>query len=81
MESLVCIFRLVGAIVVSAKRPTSSVLDALNITKDINAIEGLSWINFAFSLFLCGIAIADGLLVGSRSAGSGKQNSGNSNNA
>ncbi|EME31488.1 uncharacterized protein Gasu_11660 [Galdieria sulphuraria] len=70
---------LVGAIVVSAKRPDSSVLDALGITKDINAIEGLSWINFAFSLFLCGISIADGLLVGQRGTGSGKQNSGNNN--
>ncbi|GJQ13481.1 hypothetical protein GpartN1_g5272.t1 [Galdieria partita] len=72
---------LTGAIVVTAKRPSSSVMDALSLTKDINTIEGLSWINFAFSLFLCGVAVADGLLVGDRTSSSGKQQNTGANNA
>lgn len=70
---------LIGAIVVTAKRPSSVVMDALHITKDINSIEGLSWINFAFTLFLCGVAVVDGLLVGDKTSSSGKQNTGANN--
>eukprot|EP00871_Galdieria_phlegrea_P000739 jgi/Galph1/1666/GphlegSOOS_G334.1 len=70
---------LTGAIVVTAKRPSSSVMDALHITKDINAIEGLSWINFAFSLFMCGLSIVDGVLIGTSDSPSGKGQSGANN--
>lgn len=72
---------MVGAIVVTAKRPSSTVMDALNLTKEINAIEGLSWINFAFSLFLSGVSIVDGLLVGDRTSNSGKQQTTGATNA
>eukprot|EP00871_Galdieria_phlegrea_P000558 jgi/Galph1/1502/GphlegSOOS_G194.1 len=53
---------LIGAIVISSQRPSSSVESTLGIAKDVKAIEGLAWINFVFCLFMVVVTFVNGAM-------------------
>jgi hypothetical protein len=53
---------LIGAIVVTSQRPSSAVENTMGISKDIKAIEALSWINFVFSLFMVIVTFVNGAI-------------------
>ncbi|GJD09891.1 hypothetical protein Gasu2_41130 [Galdieria sulphuraria] len=53
---------LIGAIVITSQRPSTSVENTLGISKDIKAIEGLAWINFVFCIFMVIVTFTNGAI-------------------